>query len=209
MEVIEDILSENEVLDMSVETLAAFAKLFNTNMNKYVEDYINHPDANKDVVRKLVACIGDSVAMNTFHLQVKDKGVMSTLMQNNMRDLPILVYSNDIDIDEFITQLEWLTENEDRIRATLPARTSDMYKDALTRISKYQSLKDCHHDHDLVRLLKVYKQTLFCPSHEKPVNTGMRSLAMNKFRWKMQLKAALYLRHCLRNDISLDIAREC
>lgn len=46
MDIIQDILSESEVLDMPMETLSAFVRLFNVNMNQKVEEYMSMPDAN-------------------------------------------------------------------------------------------------------------------------------------------------------------------
>lgn len=110
MDIIQDILSESEVLDMPMETLSAFVRLFNVNMNQKVEVYMSMPDANPDVVEKLSMCVGDFVTESTFHLKVKDRDTKSLLMKNNMRDLPMLVYANDVDIDEFISELKWLSQ---------------------------------------------------------------------------------------------------
>lgn len=209
MDIIQDILSESEVLDMPMETLSAFVRLFNVNMNQKVEEYTSMPDANPDVVEKLSMCVGDFVTESTFHLKVKDRDTKSLLMKNNMRDLPMLVYANDVDIDEFISELKWLSQNEDRLHATLPTRTGDMYKEALKAVTVFQKDKSFVHPHDLVRIMTMYRSTLFCPPHAKPQSTGMRSLSLNKNRWKMQLRAAEYLKYCMENGISPDVAREC
>lgn len=209
MDVIEDIISEQEVFDMPEETLTLFSKLFNVNMTTSVEQYLCSPDARPEVVEKLNMCLGDAVLQTTFHLQVKDRNIRAMLIHNNMKDLPQLVYGHDIDVSEFIDQLTWLAENERNIRATLPARSSNLYKEALAAVTNFQKDRRFEHEHDLPALMKMYKQSLFCPAHEKPQNTGMRGLAMNKTRWKMQLKAAQYLKYCIENGISYDIAREC
>lgn len=209
MDIIQDILSESEVLDMPMETLSAFVRLFNVNMNQKVEEYMSMPDANPDVVEKLSMCVGDFVTESTFHLKVKDRDTKSLLMKNNMRDLPMLVYANDVDIDEFISELKWLSQNEDRLHATLPTRTGDMYKEALKAVTVFQKDKSFVHPHDLVHIMTMYHSTLFCPPHAKPQSTGMRSLSLNKNRWKMQLRAAEYLKYCMENGISPDVAREC
>lgn len=209
MEIIEDILSEQEVLDMPEETLTSFSKLFNASMNNKVEEYLANPEASPEVVEKLNICLGDAILQNTFHLHVKDRKIKSLLLHNNMKDLPMLVYGHDIDVDEFIEQLEWLSDNEKNIRATLPARSAMTYRTVVDEISQFQEDKSVPHDHNLPVLLRMYKQSLFCPTHEKPQSTGMRGLSMNKSRWKMQLKAAIYLKYCVDNSIAYDIAREC
>lgn len=209
MDIIQDILSESEVLDMPMVTLSAFVRLFNVNMNQKVEEYMNTPTASPEVVEKLSMCVGDFVTESTFHLKVKDRNTKAILMQNNMRDLPTLVYTHEVDVDDFISELKWLSANEDRLHATLPTRTSDMYKDALKAITDFQKDSSYAHPHDLVHIMKMYRSTLFCPPHAKPQSTGMRSLSLNKNRWKMQLRAAEYLKYCMENGISPDVAREC
>lgn len=209
MDIIQDILSESEVLDMPMATLSAFVRLFNVNMNQKVEEYMSTPTASPEVVEKLSMCVGDFVTESTFHLKVKDRNTKAILMQNNMRDLPTLVYTHEVDVDDFILELKWLSANEDRLHATLPTRTSDMYKDALKAITDFQKDGSYAHPHDLVHIMKMYRSTLFCPPHAKPQSTGMRSLSLNKNRWKMQLRAAEYLKYCMENGISPDVAREC
>lgn len=209
MDIIQDILSESEALNMPMDTLSAFVRLFNVNMNQKVEEYMNTPDADPDVVEKLNMCVGDLVTESTFHLKVKDRDTKALLMKNNMRDLPVLVYTHEVNVDDFIAELKWLSDNEDRLRSTLPTRTGDMYKDALKAITDFQKNKSYDHPHDLVHIMKMYRSTLFCPPHAKPQSTGMRSLSLNKNRWKMQLRAAEYLKYCMENGISPDIAREC
>lgn len=209
MDIIQDILSESEVLDMPMATLSAFVRLFNVNMNQKVEEYMSTPTASPEVVEKLSMCVGDFVTESTFHLKVKDRNTKAILMQNNMRDLPTLVYTHEVDVDDFILELKWLSANEDRLHATLPTRTSDMYKGALKAITDFQKDGSYAHPHDLVHIMKMYRSTLFCPPHAKPQSTGMRSLSLNKNRWKMQLRAAEYLKYCMENGISPDVAREC
>lgn len=209
MDIIQDILSESEVLDMPMATLSAFIRLFNVNMNQKVEEYMSTPTASPEVVEKLSMCVGDFVTESTFHLKVKDRNTKAILMQNNMRDLPTLVYTHEVDVDDFILELKWLSANEDRLHATLPTRTSDMYKDALKAITDFQKDGSYAHPHDLVHIMKMFRSTLFCPPHAKPQSTGMRSLSLNKNRWKMQLRAAEYLKYCVENGISPDVAREC
>ena len=97
MDIIQDILSESEVLDMPMETLSAFVRLFNVNMNQKVEEYMSMPDANPDVVEKLSMCVGDFVTESTFHLKVKDSDRFKRLLihisrtRRKSRVKPILI----------------------------------------------------------------------------------------------------------------------
>ena len=53
MDVVNAILSEEEVLDMPQETLSAFTAVFNSEMLRNVNDYMKRSDANPSVVNKL------------------------------------------------------------------------------------------------------------------------------------------------------------
>ena len=53
MDVVNAILSEEEVLDMPQETLSAFTAVFNSEMLRNVNDYMKRSDANPSVVTKL------------------------------------------------------------------------------------------------------------------------------------------------------------
>lgn len=209
MEVVTDILSEREILDMPAETLSAFAKVMNTNMKAQIAEYMSKPDSDPAVRDKLYDCAGEDITGSTFHLRVKDSALQDMLRQGSLKNLPMLAYHKEIDLNEFIEKLEWLAENEGNIRATLPSRDKNDYNAALELITFFQNNPEAHHDHDLPMLMKVFKSALFCPMREKPQNTGIRSLSANKNYWKMQLKAAKYLRYCLDNNVSYANAREC
>ena len=56
MDVVNAILSEEEVLDMPQETLSAFTAVFNSEMLRNVNDYMKRSDANPSVVNKLRKC---------------------------------------------------------------------------------------------------------------------------------------------------------
>lgn len=209
MDVIPGILAEEEIVDMSAETLSALAKLFSASINSYILEYEKNQTANSEVKEKLSACIGESLDRNTFHIQVADAKVKELISQNNLRELPMLVYNNEVDLDTLIEQLTWLDENEGKLQATLPKRTKDDFNTAVKLVSEFQGDITKRHLHNLPALLVAHKSTLFCPPKKTEQSTGMRMLITGKNRWRMQLKAALYLKRCRDAGISYNIMREC
>ena len=208
MDVIKGFLSEQEVLDMPVQTLVAFSKTFSVNMKKYVSEYIDSPEANKDVVDKLSVTIGDDVAISTFHYIVHGKGIPKLLYETRLTNLAQLVQDNEIDLHEYIDTLNWLTENESKIKPEIAPRNKDNYAVALSAIKEFMTDKTVHHDHNIAELMVTYKDSLFCPKREKAHSTGMAKLVDNKKDRKLQLKAAEYHLCCQENNISPNIARE-
>lgn len=209
MDIIPDILSEIEVLGMSQECLEALLQIFNTPACDSMVRYLENPEADKEVVDKLMDSVGDELLHRTFHLRVRDKGIQHMLYENNISALPMAAYRGEINLDDFIAELQWLDDHSKSIRATIPGRTKDMYDQAYKLIQAFQKDTTKFHDHQLPALLHMYKNTLFCPLREKPINTGMRNLSVNKQRWHIQLRAALYLKYCIDNNIPYEVAREC
>lgn len=209
MDVIPGILAEEEVLDMPSDALAALAKLFSASINSYILEYEKNQLANPEVKEKLSTCIGESLDRNTFHIQVADSKVRELINQNNLRELPMLVYNSEVDLDMLIEQLTWLDNNEGKLQATLPKRTKDDFDVAVKLVSDFQADSGKRHLHNLPALLVAHKSTLFCPPKKAEQSTGMRSLITGKNRWRMQLKAALYLKKCRDAGISYNIMREC
>ena len=209
MDVINEILSEEETMSMPEETLIAFSRVCNTDMKFQLASYLDNVDGLEEVKNKISKCIGDDVHRSTFHFKVKDEDIQALLRKANLKSLPVLAYNKEIDLDTLISKLEWLEDNEGSIRSELPTREKDDYKVAYEMICNFQRNPIYHHDHNIAELMRVFKDRLFCPPREKSTQTGIRSLSINKNFWKMQLKAAKYLKYCIDNNISYANAREC
>ena len=209
MDIIPGILSEEEVPDMPSEALLCFAKLFDTTLNNYIREYYESPQRKPEVVEKLQRSIGKVTESATFHTQVHERGIRTLLSQNSMRDLPMMAYNGDAHLDKVIEELQWLLANEGKLSATVSARTTSDFDAALGALTAYQADRTKAHQHNLPKILKENKTTLFCPPREKASNTGMRGLITNKSQWTMTLKAAQYLDLCLKNGISFSVMREC
>lgn len=208
VQVLEDLLSEDEVLDMPDETLEAFVKMFSQELFKALVEYTESSSANAAVVEKLNTAVGSVITRNTFHTKVNERGIKATTYNSQLKVLPQKVFSGEIDVDSLIDDLTWLDNNTHNLSSTLPTRTKVMFDDALARIKEYEANPVVHHDNRISEQMVLYKDLLFFPKQTKPVETGMRSLTLNRNRWKMQLSAAKFLKYCIQNGISPEIARE-
>lgn len=209
MDVVNAILSEEEVLDMPQETLSAFTAVFNSEMLRNVNDYMKRSDANPSVVNKLRECGSLALKGSVFSTQVTDKNIQQMVRKCDLRSLPDLAYNHEVDLNEVIDALTWLSENEMELQATIAPRTEDKYKAALEEVTKYQKNPEFNHQHNIPVIMKSYKTTLFCPKQEKARKTDTSRLATNRLYWKMQLVASKYLDYCTSKGISRTIAGEC
>lgn len=207
-DIIEAILSEEEVIDMPSECLQAFVGVFNVQMKKVLLDYMMNPESNKEVVEKLDESVGADVKKSTFHMLVKDKRVGALLRDGSITRLAQMAYNNEINLQELIDQLEWLEKNNDKLQMTVQARTKDAYALATKEIAKFMQNPNARHTHKLDKLLLIYKDSLFCPKFEKATATGMRGLILNKDTRTLQKKYAEYLQLCIVNNISQSISKE-
>lgn len=207
-DILEGLLSENEVLDMPEETLEAYVRLFSQVLFKDLVDYMESSGANAEVVSKLKDVVGSVIARSTFHNKVKERGIKSTTYENKLKLLPQRIFSGELDVDVLIEDLTWLDDNSHNLASTLPLRTKEMYENGLELIRQYEANPFAAHDNNISEQMVLYKDLLFFPKQVKPVETGMRSLTLNKKKWKMQLRAAEYLKYCKENGVSPEIARE-
>lgn len=208
MIILEDFLDEAEVLDMPDDTLVAFVKTFGEDLYQALAEYMDSPEANPEVLNKLQDTVGDIVVRNTFHNQVNDKGLKATIYNCRLKVLPDMIYSHRIDADELIQDLTWLDGNTGNLFATLPVRTKTMFEYAQAKIIEYERNPDYAHVNSISENMTKWKNILFLPKRKNAKATGMRNLSMNKNRWRMQLKAAEYLKYCVEHGISQNVARE-
>lgn len=209
MDVIEDILSEEEVINMSLDVLAPFYKVLNTGMKDEISQYIANPKSNMEAVEKLSKCFGNDVTKSTFHLRVRENDSYTKIRSLRLQDLPIMAYAGDIDLDEIINYYDWLEKNEENLQADISGRNRDDFNEALTAMRNYFESSHVEHEYDIPLIMTAYKETLFCPTREKERSTCVKGYVQNKQRWKMQKRAAEYLKYCIDNGISLTVAREC
>lgn len=209
MDVIEDILSEDEIMNMPIDVLSSFYRILNTGMKNEISQYIANPGSKMEVVEKLSKCFGNDVTKSTFHLRVKENDSYSKIKGLRLRDLPILAYAGDVDLEEIIQYYDWLEKNEDNLQADISGRNRDDFNSALSNMSNYFDATPGKHEHDIPLIMVAYKETLFCPTREKEKSTCVKGYVQNKQRWKMQKRAAEYLKYCIDNGISITVAREC
>lgn len=208
MVILQDFLSEAEVMDMPFETLEAFVQTFSQEMYKPLMEYMDSPDSNQEVVQKLHECVGSVVVRNTFHYKVADRGIKSTVYNCRMKSLPELIYGNKVNVDTVIQDLEWLEANTDNLTTSIPAQTKDSFERALALIKEYEANPEYAHENEIYKNMLKWKTILFLPSRRMPQKTGMSSLSLNKSRWRMQLRAAKYLKYCVDKGISMEVSRE-
>lgn len=209
MDVVNAILSEEEVYDMPLETLSAFTLVFNSEMLKNVNDYIKNPAADKAVVEKLQACDSFALKGSLFDTQIADKNIPQMVREYDLRSLPDLAYNHEVNLPDVIDALTWLSKNESGLRATVAPRTEDKFNRAKKLMIEYQKNPQYAHQHDIPYIMDKFEYTLFCPKQEKSRKSDNSRLATNRIYWKMQLCAAKYLNHCITNGISRSVAGEC
>lgn len=208
MEIIEDILSDSEIKDMPNDCLVAFCKILSPASKDVLVSYMNGEGGDPAVKEKLKETVGDYLLSSTFHLRVRERNITTLLRNYNLHTLPAQAYSGDTNINQCVKELQWLEDNERLITATVPARTKNDYDKAVRLMSAYQSDSSAVHEHNIPAILRVYKNLLFCPPREKDVPTGIGFLNSNKTSWKMQKRAAEYLKYCIDNGVFQANSRE-
>lgn len=183
--VIEGLIGEQEFLYMSKETMEALSHLIDDYLGEMILAYVNKPDANTEVVSRILEELGDALYTATFNVDIDSD--LATVCKTSTELM------GDIDIDRTATieKLRWLSGNKMFLRPFLPPRSKadfDTFMKGLSMIEYPDGVSPSP------RLLSTMKNNsmLFYKRNEKPRNTGLGYLSTRADDWEMKLEALMF-----------------
>lgn len=200
MDIFPKLLGEAEFRNFTESDYAALAAVLDDVTANYICQYRDNPDADQTIVKDINQYLGEILRSLTFHLELKNSGVIELVQSLAPESLP---YSQD-NLDELIERLSYLEKNQNNIRATIPHRTSSdcaKFGSAIFGVVSRMLQQGITPTYpDIPRRFEANK-FLFYQSGEKDHSTGVGILNSKKRQWVLALNGARWLKYCAENNI--------
>ena len=205
MDVIPGIFGEKEFAAMDDNTIRVLGTLLDDKVALVLKNYLDNPEADKEIVDRVSLLIGDKIAKCTFHMEVIDSGVIDLLKSLSYQSLAY----GDLNYDYIIQQLEFLEENKHKLKGYIEPRESKNFAEFLKCMKDLSTTmigKPKDYD-NLTARVKANKE-FFCSAHERnrPTRIGIAISKTNE--WEIELQGARYLKYCNENNITGWMRRE-
>jgi hypothetical protein len=185
MDVLQDILSEQDILSLKDDSMEALVRLLDDMLAKRFMEYYNNPDANPEVKQRIQEKLMPTIERILFSQSVIERGLADFISKISLDSL----YIEHINRDKMIEDLEWLQQHKDKLKATLePRRLMDfkMFIDGL--------------DGKAYLRVKANKD-MFYTQRERVRGTGVRKIIEMTSVWEMALLGLKYRAYVESNGI--------
>lgn len=188
MDIIQGLISEEDIMYMSDDTLISLGNLLDDNLGTIFNDYLEDPKGTgivKDRIRKF---IGEKVKRSVFHKEVLARGIVEEVNKISIEALPI----SSADYTTLKKSLLWLKENKQYLKSYIEPRQESDFKDFLAGI---HSMSNPNGRRNLPALI-AKNAPLFYSRYEKPRSTRIGSLVERSDNWEIILYGLHYLEYC-------------
>ena len=195
MDILNSLLSEEEVMEMSDECLTAFIKVLDIRYIKSIASYIK--EGRKDVSDKLIECGKIYIAPMIILNEILNLPTVS------IKRLPTLVKevsTGDINLQEYSYALDAITKYKDEMTSLLPGRNSATYNEALELIIQYEN-SSSHRTHNISAYMRSVKSMFLPTKKETSRNTGLSSYIKRMDDFEMQKVSLDFIKKCLDRNI--------
>lgn len=201
MDIFPNLIGETEFKYFDEGTYSAMKGVLDEVTAKYLLDYINNPAALPDIVSAIKGNLGHTIDELTFHIVLKERGVVELVRNLSPESLPTV----SIDLDELISSLTFLENNIDKVRTTIPARTSSGYHTFVDSMScvmtRILMSGETPTYPDIMDRIKANK-FLFYTTGEKDHSTGVGILSSKRRQWVVALNGARWMKYCNDSHVS-------
>lgn len=206
MDVLPQILSDADFLYFDEEIYAAFSRILNDVICKYISTYMQSGQAIPEVVDAMQKYLGQKIEILSFPQVLKDKGILDYVTNLVPETLP----GGDIDLDETVSKLSYLQDNIGKVTTVITQRTAEDYNSFLkSMIELTKKMNQCGKAPtygDLLRRIEANK-FLFYTRNEKSRNNGLGIISSRKKKWTIALWGARYIQECDKRGIQTNSRR--
>lgn len=203
MDIFPKLLGETEFKNFTEEDYEKLADVLDDVTANYIVKYMKEPNADADIVSAIQKNLGDKLHTLTFHIELKNSGILDLVNSLSPESLAI----SQIDLDELIDRLSFLEKNQDSIRSSIPGRTSaacakfeSAMHSVVTRIIVSGGTPTYP---DIPKRLAANRFLFYSPG-EKEHYTGVGVLNSKKRQWTLTLNGARWLKYCNDNNIPFE-----
>lgn len=189
MDLIENIITEKNVQEMSDSCIKCLGTLVDDQLGALLIQYLESPDADPATRERVDKLIGDQIRASVFHFKVLDMK-----LPDLVRGFSLDTLSSSPELwDTYIESFTWLAENMSHLRSTIPKRESVNFKQFISSLPKDREL------HQLIRA----NQSLFYVPYEKERYTRISVIVSRAKDIKMAIDACRYLQYTSAKHLSM------
>lgn len=202
MDIFPGLLGETEFRMFTETDYACLHSVLDDTLAKYILDYMCSENADQEIVGSIQKNIGKIVESMTFHLQMRDKGIIDLLKGLSPESIVSLDADSAKDVREKLTFLE---DNVDKVRLNIQPRSKKSWEDFYSamqalHIRMLQSGIRPTYD-DMLERLKSNSFIFYVPG-DKGHSTGMGLINSRRNQWTICLRGLEYKDYCDSKNIN-------
>lgn len=167
----------------------------------YLLSYLENPAGDAEIKDKMNQYLRNAIDSLTFHTKLKEAGLVDLVKNLSPESLAM----SNVDLVKLVEQLSFLEQNSDKIKTTIPARSSKAYHnfyDAMGRVVTRMMLSGTQTTYpDIMDRIEANK-FLFYQTGEKDHPTGVGILNSKRRQWVVALNGARWLLYCKDKGIT-------
>lgn len=195
--VIPGIFYENDFLNFKESTFKALEDILCDVTALMFREYLRNPEARQDVKDLIVQNIGETVYSYTFHKDLEALQILPLL--NAIQHESILSAPEEYQ-NEVLSCLQFLLDNEKRIRAIIPKREHASYSHFINALGE---LPNTWENTQLFETIQANRYLFYNP-HEKDISLPTATILRRKNSWVMCYDAIRYDRYCRSHGVSYE-----
>lgn len=203
MDIFPKLLGEMEFRNFTESDYAALANVLDDVTAKYITSYASNPNADQSIVADINKYLGEKLHALTFHLELKSSGILELVNGLSPESLAM----SQVDLDDLISRLSFLEENQDSIRSTIPGRSSRdcaKFESAVCNVVTRITVSGETPTYPDIPKRMAANRFLFYSPGEKEHYTGVGVLNSKKRQWTLALNGARWLKYCSENNVPFE-----
>lgn len=195
-----EVLGEAELSVFEEKDFNSLSQVLDDTLAKYIKNYIENPEANQDVVKRIQDNIGDLVTSLTLHQVLQDKGIVSLVLSLSPENL----LSSGADLRDIKEKLQFLEKYVDKVRTTIAPRSKSAYTDFVVTmrgvVNRMSSLGIPTTFNDVIKRIESNKFMFYIPN-DKGHTTGVNIINSKRRQWTLCLRGLEYYEYCEEHGI--------
>ena len=199
MDIVDNILSEEDIGLMSDDTILALGKLLGRTLATLFDEYLNIDSGDEEVKRRVRELIGKDIEFITFPEKMRDNGVLdafTTIKPFNMADMVI-------DYDDAIEKFKYMIDNRSRMHPYIKPRSKEDYEEFLALLADYDATAYPGKKYLNVKARVEANKSLFYTPRENEIPTAAKNVIGQSLWVDVTYNGLKFLKYADENNLSV------
>lgn len=201
MDVFPELLSDKECSYFKPTDYIALKDILNDVLAQDIKDYMNNPAANPAVVADMQKYLAPTIESLTLHFVLEERGITDLVRSL----VPENLLQSQQDLDDVISKLKFLEDNESKLLTAIPARTKTAWNNFHSAMVDVNAAIISSGDEptysDWISRIEANSFVFYTP-REQATDTGNKLFSLRKRHWSTVLRGAQYIQRCNAEGIA-------